>query len=80
VNVYKTTKRLWGLFPPGHAGFIFDMRSADASVDNSVIRRSGGDKPRRYIYAKSFDLLISCNQYARSGIVQVIPCKAQGGR
>jgi len=29
---------------------VFGMRLADLSMKNGVIRRSGGDKPRRYTF------------------------------
>jgi len=33
---------------------VFDRPSVYRFVDHGVIRRSGGDKPRRYIFVKSF--------------------------
>ncbi len=37
-----------GFIPARTLVLVFYRRSADTSVDKGVIRRSGGDKPRRY--------------------------------
>jgi hypothetical protein len=43
-----------GFIPAWTLVFVIDRHSVDSSVDNGLIRRSGGDKPRRYTFAKSY--------------------------
>jgi len=48
---------------------VFDKLSFDYSVDSGVNHRSGGDKPRHYIFARSLSAFIDLKyQFAEGKI------------
>ena len=57
-----------GFIPARALVFVNDRHSVDSSVNNGLTRRSGGDKPRRYIFAKSFWSILKLTSFREAGL------------